>query len=112
MTPSEALNTNCNLLSGFLPGDNIEESSKLLKAISHPVRLKILCILARGEASVKIITAQVDSSQSNVSQHLSIMKSSGVIGSRRDANMVYYSITDDSIGDFIEKQKAALGLKQ
>lgn len=112
MTPSTSLNVHCGLLTGFLPGSDIEESSKLLKAIAHPVRLKILCILARGETSVKRITAQVESSQSNVSQHLSIMKSSGVIGSRRDANMVFYSITDDSIADFVEKQKAQLGLQQ
>jgi len=67
-------------------------TAKTLKAISHPLRLKILCNLYKDELSVKDIIEKSGSSQSNVSQHLSYMRERKLITSRRDANRVYYRI--------------------
>ncbi|MCF6188927.1 MAG: metalloregulator ArsR/SmtB family transcription factor [Cocleimonas sp.] len=75
----------------------MEDASRSLKAISHPLRLKILCVLGEGELSVQDILFTVGTTQSNVSQHLCLLKDKGVVKSRKDANRVYYSIKDETI---------------
>ena len=77
--------------------DDVERASRSLKAISHPLRLKILCILENKEVSVQEIVDVVGTSQSNISQHLAILRDKGVLTSRKDANRVYYRIGDPRI---------------
>jgi len=67
-------------------------TAKTLKAISHPLRLKILCCLNDGELSVKDIVEKSGSSQSNISQHLNYLRNKGILIARRDANRVFYRI--------------------
>jgi DNA-binding transcriptional ArsR family regulator len=74
--------------------DDIERASRSLKAMSHPLRLKILCTLGDQEISVQDIVAQVGTSQSNISQHLAILRDKGILASRKDANRVYYRVGD------------------
>ena len=74
--------------------DDIERASRSLKAMSHPLRLKILCILGDRELSVQDIVEHVGTSQSNISQHLAILRDMGILISRKDANRVYYRIED------------------
>jgi ArsR family transcriptional regulator len=88
---------NCMFMNGILAGSNMEDASRSLKAISHPLRLKILCVLGKGELSVQDILKTVGTTQSNVSQHLCLLKDKGVVSSRKDANRVYYSIKDETI---------------
>jgi DNA-binding transcriptional ArsR family regulator len=64
------------------------------KAISHPLRLKILCALGNSELSVQDIVEQVGSTQSNVSQHLAILRYKNLLATQKDANRVYYRISD------------------
>ncbi len=94
---SSAAKQNCTFVNGILAGSNMEDASRSLKAISHPLRLKILCVLGKGELSVQDILGTVGTTQSNVSQHLCLLKDKGVVSSRKDANRVYYSIKDDTI---------------
>jgi ArsR family transcriptional regulator len=65
-----------------------------IKAISHPLRLRILCALAKSELSVQDIVAQVGSTQSNISQHLAILRNKNLLATRKDANRVFYRISD------------------
>ncbi len=88
---------NCTFMNGILAGSNMEDASRSLKAISHPLRLKILCVLGKGELSVQDILETVGTTQSNVSQHLCLLKDKGVVKSRKDANRVFYSIKDETI---------------
>lgn len=74
--------------------DEIERASRSLKAMSHPLRLKILCTLGDREVSVQDIVDQVGTSQSNISQHLAILRDKGILASRKDANRVYYRVGD------------------
>lgn len=74
--------------------EDIERASKSLKAMSHPLRLKILCILGEREISVQDIVGNVGTSQSNISQHLAILRDKGILASRKDANRVYYRVGD------------------
>ena len=74
--------------------EDIKLAAQALKAIAHPLRLKILCVLGDQEIGVKEIVEQVGTSQSNISQHLAILRDKGVLATRRDANRVYYRIDD------------------
>ena len=74
--------------------EHIEQASHALKAMSHPLRLKILCVLSYQEVSVQDIVESVGTTQSNISQHLAILRDKGVLRTRKDANRVYYRIAD------------------
>jgi len=78
----------------FADDDDIERASRSLKAMSHPLRLKILCTLGDQEISVQEIVDSVGTSQSNISQHLAILRDKGILASRKDANRVYYRVGD------------------
>jgi len=65
--------------------------AEILKAIAHPIRLAIIDFLTDGEKTVNEITKWVNSSQSNVSKHLSVLKKIGIIGDRKEGlNKFYY----------------------
>ena len=74
--------------------EDIERASRSLKAMSHPLRLKILCTLGEQEISVQEIVERVGTSQSNISQHLAILRDKGILNARKDANRVYYRVGD------------------
>ena len=74
--------------------EDISRASRSLKAMSHPLRLKILCTLGDQEVSVQDIVDAVGTSQSNISQHLAILRDKGILASRKDANKVYYRVGD------------------
>ena len=74
--------------------EHIETAARALKAIAHPLRLKILCVLGGGEECVQDIVEAVGTSQSNISQHLAILRDKEVLQTRKDANRVYYRVGD------------------
>lgn len=74
--------------------DDIQQAAQAIKAIAHPLRLKILCVLGDQEISVQDIVEHVGTSQSNISQHLAILRDKGVLSTRKDANRVFYRIGD------------------
>jgi len=74
--------------------EDIQQAAHAIKAIAHPLRLKILCVLGDQEISVQDIVDQVGTTQSNISQHLAILRDKGVLATRKDANRVYYRIGD------------------
>jgi ArsR family transcriptional regulator len=77
---------------------DLDVASRGLKAMGHPLRLQILCLLATAkEISVQSLVDQVGTSQSNISQHLSILRDRRILTSRKDANKVYYRIDDPNI---------------
>lgn len=81
--------------------EKVEEVAALLKSISHPLRLKILCLLQDGELTVGDIQNSVKTSTANISQHLSILRQQGIIGTRKDANFIYNYISDKRIVEWI-----------
>lgn len=84
---------------------DIERASRSLKAMSHPLRLKILCTLGGQEISVQDIVDQVGTSQSNISQHLAILRDKGILASRKDANRVYYRVGDSRTLELIRMMR-------
>jgi ArsR family transcriptional regulator, virulence genes transcriptional regulator len=84
----------------------IEQLSDLLKSISHPIRLKILCLLEEREMTVGEIRDNVQTTHANISQHLSIMRNQGIIDFRKDANFIYNRISDGRITELIKHLRA------
>ena len=74
--------------------EHIDQAARAMKAMSHPLRLKILCVLGEREVSVQDIVESVGTSQSNISQHLAILRNKGVLCTRKAANRVYYRVGD------------------
>ena len=74
--------------------EHIEQAARALKSISHPLRLKILCVIGDQEACVQEIVDAVGTSQSNISQHLAILRDKGILTCRKHANRVYYRVGD------------------
>ncbi len=88
--------------------DDIYLASRAMKAMAHPLRLKILCISGgSSEVSVQDIVDRVGTSQSNISQHLSILRDKGILAFRKDANRVYYRIGDARIVRLINALREA-----
>ena len=106
MVPSEIIQPLEDIL--ITNEEDIQLASRALKAIAHPLRLKILCILgAATEVSVQDIVVQVGTSQSNISQHLSILRDKGILASRKRANKVFYRIADPRILQLIGAMRMA-----
>jgi ArsR family transcriptional regulator len=85
--------------------DQIELAARSLRAMGHPLRLKILCVLGDREISVQDIVDTVGTSQSNISQHLAILREKGVLKTRRDANRVFYRVGDVRVLQLIEMMR-------
>ena len=85
--------------------NDIERAAFALKAMSHPLRLKILCALGEKELSVQDIVDRVGTTQSNVSQHLAKLRDKDILTSRRDANRIYYRIKNEQILRLIEMMR-------
>jgi DNA-binding transcriptional ArsR family regulator len=73
---------------------DIQQAAQAIKAMANPLRLRILCLLGDQEVSVQDIVEHVGTSQSNISQHLAILRAKGVLATRKEANFVYYRIND------------------
>ena len=73
-------------------GRRADEASALLKALANPQRLRLLCLLVGGELSVGELNRRVDLSQSALSQHLSRLRSEGLVATRREAQTIHYRL--------------------
>ncbi len=78
-------------------GENIREASAAMQAMAHPLRLKILCLIGNQEVSVLEIVDAVGTTQSNISQHLGVLRDHGILHSRKEANKVFYRVQDERI---------------
>lgn len=84
---------------------DIRKAAHCLKAMSHPLRLKILCTLGKNSVSVQEIVEQVGTTQSNVSQHLGILREKGILACKKDANRVFYYVDDQRTLQLIDMMK-------
>ena len=68
------------------------EATRLLKALANEKRLQVLCLLAGGERSVGEMQGLLDMGQSALSQHLAVLRSEGLVATRREAQSILYSL--------------------
>ncbi|WP_340648354.1 metalloregulator ArsR/SmtB family transcription factor [Pseudoxanthomonas winnipegensis] len=71
-----------------------QAASALLKALAHPARLRVLCRLVEGEASVGELQAKSALSMSALSQHLAVLRQAELVDTRREAQTIFYRLLD------------------
>lgn len=72
-----------------------KQASSLLKSMSHPDRLMLLCQLTQGEFCVGELEERVGLAQPSLSQQLGVLRREGVVKTRKSSKQVYYSIADE-----------------
>ena len=73
----------------------LDSLASVMKAIAHPDRLRILCLLKKGRRNVTELEKLLDDSQAFVSQQLRLLRLNGLVNSERENGFVYYSIEPD-----------------
>ncbi len=89
--------TEQNIVKHMPPDDAIMAVSDAMKQLGDPSRLKIFWLLCHCEECVADIAAQTDMSSPAVSHHLRLLKSSGLIISKRSGKEMYYRASDDDL---------------
>lgn len=69
-----------------------ERQAQICKAFAHPGRLRILDLLGKGERGVSDLQKELGVSKTNLSQQISILKSAGVVSTRRKGKQIYCSL--------------------
>ena len=82
--------------------------SNVFKALAHPTRIQIIKLLKDGELCVCNILPNLDSEQSNTSQHLTVMKNHGIVESRKEGSKVIYGIKNKEVLQMIELAEALI----
>ncbi len=81
----------------------IEETAEIFKALSHPTRLAIICGLVKSdECNVSKMVDKLGLLQPNISQHLVILKNTGIIEGYRKGSLVCYKLVNESIKKIIK----------
>jgi len=83
--------------------DGYKQQAQLFRALSHPVRLRILNILAQQEACVCHLKTALNRPQPYVSQQLATLRDAGLVSDRREGTLIYYRLADDRIGDWLDQ---------
>lgn len=82
--------------------DMLKEKATWFRDLGHPVRLRILCILARETRQcVCRMLPELDVPQSTLSRHLAVLRGHGLIEDEREGTMVFYRIADTAVLDVI-----------
>lgn len=78
--------------------EELEKIAYILKAVAHPNRLSIICLLSRNkELNVSDICEETECSQALISHHLTDMYAKGILQIRREGRNSFYRLTDDRI---------------
>jgi ArsR family transcriptional regulator len=77
------------------------KGARCLRILGHPARLSVIAVLSEGSRSVNDLAGLVGVSQSNLSQHLSLLKDKGIIDSVRDGHQVFYRIANPRVMEFM-----------
>ena len=80
---------------------NCERVLKILKAVAHPVRLRLVALLCRGELHVSALAEVLQINQAIVSQQLRILRMSGLVGSSRQGGFAVYRLTEPRLRDLV-----------
>jgi DNA-binding transcriptional ArsR family regulator len=79
--------------------------AEFFKALAHPLRIRILDELRRGEVSVNDLCSRLQVEQSNLSQQLAVLRNRNILAARKDGQNVYYSVRDPQLFDLLDVAK-------
>ncbi len=80
-----------------IPEPLVELIARRFRAMSEPMRIRLLDRLRDGEATVAELTEALEASQQNVSKHLAVLADAGILTRRKDGKRVHYRIADESV---------------
>jgi len=83
--------------TAVIQGSDRARSAAVARALGDPKRLRVLECLAGGEVSVGELSASVGCQVPNMSQHLAVLRSAGLVTARREGNTVYYRLADPRV---------------
>ena len=91
--------------------DELEELAEIFKALSAPTRLKLVKLLGENEGAlcVNALAQRLDVSQSAVSQHLRVLRQTGLVKSERHGSSVHYLLDQDSLKRHRARLRETLG---
>lgn len=95
---------NTIMKAGLSPAEmasRVGEVANLLKTLSHPARLMIVCTLVEGEYSVGELEEKVGIHQPHLSQHLTVLRSSGIVETRREGKQIFYRLTEEKAAQLV-----------
>lgn len=79
--------------------------AEFFKALAHPLRIRILDELRKGEMSVNDLGSRLNVEQSNLSQQLAVLRNRNILDARKDGQSVYYSVRDPQLFDLLDVAK-------
>ncbi len=89
------------------PACDPEVAAEFLRALAHPMRLRILCRLLEGELSVAGFESELGLKQPNLSQQLAALREAGLVATRRESKSIVYSLTDARVAEVLEALRVA-----
>lgn len=87
----------CTELNIELMRSAAKEATVVLRALANEDRLLLLCQLSQGEKSVGELEELLDLHQPSLSQQLGVLRSEGLVNTRRDGKRIYYSVADEKV---------------
>ena len=79
-----------------------EQVAEMVKAIAHPMRLRIIALLNQGDKRVMALAQQLDRSQSAVSQQLRILRMCGLVSALKDGGEVHYTLAEPRLRELVD----------
>lgn len=83
-----------------------QAAADFLRALAHPMRLRILCRLVEGELPVSGFETELGLKQPNLSQQLSHLRDAELVTTRRDGKSIFYSLADQRVGVLLDALRA------
>jgi ArsR family transcriptional regulator len=95
--------------SATLPSAELQTlKAQFFKSLAHPIRIRILETLVRGEVKVQDLQKALDLDQPIVSQQLARLRSSGIVVSRKEGTTTFYAVSDPMLAELLQVAKAIL----
>lgn len=94
---------------GMLGWEALEEATKCLKSVAHPVRLRILELLFEGEYTVGELADLCEVEQATASDHLGRLRDRGILSQDRRGRHVYYKISAPAVGGIVHCMRSNFG---
>lgn len=85
--------------------EDYKEGAHRLKALAHPTRLHLLDLIRGKRPCVKAMEEALGLSQPNISQHLSLLRNTGIVVAERNGNQVCYRIKDEAVLKILDAMK-------
>ena len=86
-----------------MPDSSLRQfKAEIFQALAHPTRIAILDLLREGELTVGTFVERLNLEQSNLSQHLAILRAKQMVTARKAGNQVFYSVRDPLIWKMLD----------